>query len=72
VDGLDLDYEAIGAARRNVELKGVALVLIIFVVTTAVAGASRKRLVTEGASAALPQRKGQLPGAIPQVSCSWL
>jgi hypothetical protein len=48
------------------------LVLIIFVVTTAVADAARKRLVNEGASAALPQKKGQLPGAIPQVSCSWL
>ena len=48
------------------------LVLIIFVVTTAVADAARKRLVNEGASAALPERKGQLPGAIPQVSGSWL
>src|SRR5215207_1984862 len=47
------------------------LVLIIFV-TTAVADAARKRLVNEEASLALPQRKGQLPGAIPQVSCSWL
>jgi hypothetical protein len=48
------------------------LVLIISVVATAVADAARKRLVNEGASAALRQRKGQLPGAIPQVSCSWL
>ena len=47
-------------------------VLIILVVTTAVAEAARKRLVNEGASAALPGRTGRLAGAIPQVSCSWL
>ena len=47
------------------------LVLIIFVVTTAVASADRKRLVNEGASASLPRRKRQLPGAVSVVSWSW-
>ena len=44
--------------------------MTIFVVTTAVADAYRKRLVNEGASAPLPPTKRELPGAVSVVSWS--
>src|SRR5215203_4941198 len=46
-------------------------VLIIFVVTTAVAKGDRRCLVSVGASASLPGWKRQLPGAVPAVPWSW-
>jgi hypothetical protein len=46
-------------------------VLIIFVVTTAVAKGDRRCLVSVGASASLPGWKRQLPGTVPAVPWSW-
>jgi hypothetical protein len=47
------------------------VVLIISVVTTAVAADDKTRLVNDGASASLPRKKRQLPGVVSVVSWSW-
>ena len=69
----DCAAEGGGEHHGSVSVSGEPffLVLIIFVVTTAVADGANKRWSTRGRSRRCHEGRA-LPGAVAEVSCSWL